>query len=105
METVTLKTVPTRMVLLFLISLGFVAVGIVMLRDASIPIIFRLPLWASILFFGLGAVVGLLSLRPGAYYLRLKKEGFEIKTPLRLHFYRWVDVETFSIYSGSRMAF
>jgi len=102
----TLKAMPGRMVFMFLGSLGFVTLGFVLLRDASIPAVLRLTIgWANILFFGLGAVVGLLSLRPGAYYLRLRKEGFEIKTPLRLHFYRWEDVERFSAYSGSRIAF
>jgi hypothetical protein len=105
METVTLKTVPTRMVLAFLLSLGFVALDFILLRDADIPAVLRLTIgWVPILFFGLAALVSLLSLRPGAYCLRLRKEGFEIKTPLRLHFYRWEDVESFSVYSGSRVA-
>jgi len=105
MENMVLKALPGRMFFMFLVSLGFVAVGFVLLRDASIPAILRFTIgWANILFFGSGAVVGLASLLPGASYLCLRKEGFEIKTPLRLHFYRWKDVEGFSAYSGSKMA-
>ena len=75
METVTLKTVPTRMVLAFLVSLGFVALGFVLLRDASIPVALRFMFgWVSTSFFGLATLVSLLSLRPGAYHLRLRKD-------------------------------
>jgi len=48
--------------------------------------------WATIVFFGLVAAVALISLIPGASYLRLDAQGFEMRSLYRGHKTAWSDV-------------
>ncbi|MEQ6123281.1 STM3941 family protein [Pseudotenacibaculum sp. MALMAid0570] len=55
--------------------------------------------WGTIIFFGLGVIVAILKLIPGSSYLKLTKEGFEIRSLYRSHFTKWNDVENFRVNS------
>ena len=48
--------------------------------------------WACALFFGVGAIVFVLLLRPNSVYLRLHADGFELASLLRKGTTRWQDV-------------
>lgn len=54
--------------------------------------------WASVLFFGLGAIVGAIHLVPGMSYLRLTPDGFIIKSMYRISRpVRWDSVSEFRV--------
>jgi hypothetical protein len=92
-----------KTILLLLISLVFVAIGVVALANRK---------WgvglSSTIFFGFGAVVAAIQLRPEASYLKLTPQGFVIcslfrKSPL----IPWAQVRNFRVGSlppaGKRM--
>jgi hypothetical protein len=56
--------------------------------------------WFVLLFFGLCLLVFVINLLPNASYLRLTKDGFEVKQLFRSNFYRWTDVQ--DIQSGAQ---
>lgn len=51
--------------------------------------------WLPLIFFGLGIVVAAVQLLPGASWLMLDGEGFEVKTLFRRHRSHWPDVSDF----------
>jgi hypothetical protein len=50
-------------------------------------------------FFGLGTVVGVISLQPGSNWLRLNESGFEVTRLFRTKVFRWSEVSNFGIWS------
>ena len=53
--------------------------------------------WLGACFFGLGAILSLTQLAPGANYLRLARDHFELRKFWRSSRIRWADVEPFLI--------
>jgi hypothetical protein len=74
---------------LVVLSAGFVVMGGFLVTEGQT---FG---WLCMAFFGLGVLVGLVSLVPGASYLELRRDGFEFRTLHRKWFQRWSDVEAF----------
>jgi hypothetical protein len=76
------------------------AIGIAMMLDAAS---FGVFVTAS---FGVGTLLGLTMLLPGANSLRLDGEGFEItKFFFRRQRYNWLDVSDFAVWEMSRNRF
>jgi hypothetical protein len=86
---VTYRTRPMKMVLLVVGSGVFVWCGF-WLR-AQQPFV----AYASIIFFGLCALIGLVGLLPNSSYLTLTDRGFEFASRYRKHFVSWSDVASF----------
>jgi hypothetical protein len=65
--------------------------------------------WAALVFFGLCAVVAVVTLLPGASYLRLEPEGFVMCSLYRAdRLRRWDEVTGFHVYStpgGAQVGF
>jgi hypothetical protein len=82
------------------ISLGFTAMGVLMIRDGA-----GLKGWFFASFFGLAVVVFLASLWPGASYLKLTPTGVECCSLFRRWFYPWETVSDFGVghISGYKM--
>jgi len=94
----------TKMLLLFLVSIAFVAGGILMICDGQ-----KMG-WLCVGFFGLGIPVFLLQLYPKSSYLTVSEEGIEYCSLFRSHRLRWSDISEFGTYTirkhglpGSRM--
>ena len=85
-----LKPSPWRLLLLLAISSGFVAIGLFLLSRSE-----SIEAWLCVGFFGLGAIVALVSLIPGSSYLELRPDGIEICSLFRKWFVRWGDVQYF----------
>ena len=64
-----------------------VALGFIVLDDD--PKMF----WLNIIFFGLGVIVSLIQFYPNSTYLKLDKEGFEIKHLFRSSFTKWSEIK------------
>ena len=82
--------------LVLVISLAFVAVGLLALfgpRPAEQEDVW--VMWLCVGFFGLVAGVSVLQLLPQTSCLRLDTEGFTIRSLFREQTYRWDDVDTF----------
>jgi hypothetical protein len=86
---VTFRTRSLKMLLLALGSGVFVSSGLWLLPRQPIIAV------ASIVFFGLCGVVGLVGLLPGSSYLTLTERGFEFASLFRRHFVPWSNVESF----------
>ena len=85
-----------KQLLLLLICATFVVVGVILINKEN-----TLTAWACTLFFGLCLVVFVVTLLPGAAYLKLTDEGFELCSLFRKHFTPWTDIEQFGVgYSG-----
>lgn len=67
----------------------FTFIGAMMIRDGEAWG------WLVLGFFGLAAALFLALLLPGAEYLRLTAEGFEVRSLWRSHRQRWDDVAVF----------
>lgn len=87
-----LRASPLKMLALLVVSLVFVAGGLLMARDEPVMGYF------GAVFFGLGAIVAVVSLLPGSSYVELSDEGFEVCSLFRKHFIRWAQIREFSIY-------
>lgn len=95
-QTLTLYPKKERFIFLFFMSLLFCIGGYWMVHNGNS---FG---WVAIAFFGIGLVIFPLSLLPNSTYLKLTAEGFELKTPIKSHFTKWSDVDTFFVgYIGS----
>ena len=107
MEPITLKPSSLRMFVLLCGSVAGVAGGFFALKHGSGSGLWVREIlgWCSILFFGIGVVVFAMTLIPGASYLRLKREGFEVCNLFRSHTTSWSQVECFGTYTGSKSAF
>ncbi len=97
-EELVLRSSGTKRLWLGLMSAGFVAVGLWMVRSGN-------PQgWLVFGFFALCLMVFCVwMLFPNANYLRLTQDGFEMRAMFRSHFYRWRDVAAFEpvrIYGG-----
>lgn len=88
---VTLRTSRKKMLLMLLGSLMFVAVGLWMQADHPVSG------YASIIFFGLCAVVSCVNLFPNSSYLRLTREGFTICSMFRCRSIEWRHVSNFGV--------
>lgn len=87
--TLRLTPNPWKHVALVLLSGGFVVMGAFLVaRGHAFG-------WLSVGLFGLGVVVGLATLVPGASYLELRQDGFEFSSLFRKWFQRWSDVDEF----------
>lgn len=53
-------------------------------------------------FFGLGLIVLVIQMMPGASYLRLTAEGFELASLFRRHFVRWDRIEEMGVWTMRR---
>lgn len=88
-ESIILKPKRSRTIGLLLVCTIFVAVGSFLLDKEPIVA------WFTIVFFGLGVIVFIIQLFPNASYLKLTKEGFEIRSLFRSDFTNWKDVQVF----------
>lgn len=80
---------PWRHLLLVVLSGAFVVMGGFLVSRGQ-------PFgWLCIAFFGLGVLLGLATLVPGASYLELREDGFEFRSIYRKWFQRWSDIEEF----------
>jgi hypothetical protein len=80
----------SKMVLLLACSSLFVAAGVWMLPRQ--PIIGM----ASIIFFGLAAIIFAVTLHPKSAFLTLAPEGFTFASLFRKHFVPWSSVQSFA---------
>jgi hypothetical protein len=85
--------VPSRRKWLLVLGgcLVFVAAGLWMRHDV--------PVWGwlAVAFFGVGALIAVLMLLPGAGGLRLDADGFEMTSLFRRHRSRWTEVSEFEV--------
>jgi hypothetical protein len=86
---VTYRTRPQKMMLLILGSGIFISSGIWLLPQQPYAAL------ASIIFFGLCGLVGVVGLLPNSSYLTLTERGFEFASLFRKHFVSWSSVESF----------
>jgi len=88
-----------KAVLLLLGSVAFVAMGWWMKEQK--PLIG----WLCVVFFSLGIPAALIMFLPGAMYLRLDRQGLEMKSMGRKNRTLWKDVQSFKIGSirGAKM--
>ena len=74
--------------------MAFVVGGIGILRDDSGP---KLVGWGAVAFFGLGVLVAPLPLLPGAFGLRLDRDGLTIRQIWLDFRIAWADIEGFAV--------
>lgn len=96
----TLRPSPWKTMRLLLICSCFVAIGVWM-SESHDPWN-RILAWVSILFFGLGVLLLLLNLVPGASFLRLESQDFQVRTLFRTVRVKWSDIDSFSVARPSR---
>lgn len=88
-ETKILKPKRLKTIGLLLISILFVILGIFLIENNSFQ------RWLGIIFFGICMIVFLIQLIPNSSYLKLTKNGFEIRNLFKSNYTKWSDVETF----------
>jgi hypothetical protein len=86
---VTYRTRPPKMLLLTVGSGIFVASGMWLLPQQPYIAL------ATIIFFGLCGLVGVVGLLPNSSYLTLTEEGFAFASLFRKHFVSWSSVQSF----------
>ncbi|TDK24952.1 hypothetical protein E2F46_07170 [Luteimonas aestuarii] len=89
-DALHLKPSRWRLLLLLAGSLGFVALGVLLVREGEAWVA-----WSCIVFFGLCALVAIVSLLPGAGGLWLDAQGFKVRSLYRTWSVRWQDVAGF----------
>lgn len=87
-----------RQARLILASIAFVAIGICMVRNGER----EFWGWCSIVFFGLGALVGFVNLYPGSAFLTVSEDGIEYCALFCRHRFHWSDILEFGTYSVTR---
>jgi hypothetical protein len=89
-EPQVLRPSKRRMLTWVGVCLAFVAAGAFLTTTGEF-------VWgvAAVGFFGLGAIVLGITLLPGASFLKLEREGFEVRSLYRSGSYRWSDVQEF----------
>jgi hypothetical protein len=102
-STLTLRPSKLRLLGLLLITVIFTFGGFLMIRENK-PADGWYP-WGITCFFGLGVLVLLIQLLPGATYLRLTPEGFEICSLFRISRLAWRDVKEFCVYKQNLNTF
>lgn len=85
-----------KWVMVLLISAGFVAIGIAVIRSGSAAME-PFMAYGGVSFFGLGVVAAIVQLLPGSSFLRLSPAGLTIRNMWRDTFYRWSDIERFGV--------
>lgn len=88
---VVLRNSRRKMLLTLVASLAFVGAGFLMLADHPVSG------YASIIFFGLCALVFCINLLPNSSYLRLTSEGFTVCSTFRSRSIEWRDVGPFGV--------
>ncbi len=88
-DTLLLKPRKTRQVRVLLAGLIFVSIGILMVQAHN------MLGWLLVTFFGLGVLVFAVNMLPNSAYLRLTKDGFEVRQLFKSFFYKWSDVQDF----------
>jgi hypothetical protein len=84
---------------------AFVAIGIWMMRDdatltktyGGIPAIYMA--WGATLFFGLGLIISIVVMLPGAASLTLRADGFTVRKIFRDRIFSWTDADNFSVFT------
>jgi hypothetical protein len=83
------------------VGLAFAASGGWMILE---PALFEVPRivisatgWATFLFFGLGSVVIVVTLLPGASGMTLDRDGFVVCSLFRRSIYQWANVDEFTV--------
>jgi hypothetical protein len=98
-QTVTLRPNRAKLGGFLAMSLVFVAIGAVMTTSGGtvrgVPA--YIAGWAGVIFFGLGALVFVAMLLPGAAYLRLQPDGYTVCALFRANFYPWAAVHQFGV--------
>ena len=87
-----LRPGPWKQGLALLVSLVFVTSG-VLLMDGS------WEGWLATGFFGLCSVTLVVTMLPGASYLRLHQDGFEMRTLFRATHFKWSDIGNIGVTS------
>lgn len=91
-----LRPQPWKWIRILCTAMLFIAAGFFMTRVPHD--LFRVRVgWASIIFFGLVAVVAALQLVPGRCELILTEEGLLVRAILRERFIAWSDIERFGV--------
>jgi hypothetical protein len=91
METMTLQSSKTKGLYMLLLCSLFVVIGVWMIRSG------QMFGWLSVIFFGSGVLVSIITMLPNASYLKLHREGFTQVTMFRSSTFRWEDVREFSV--------
>lgn len=89
--SVTLRPSIIKTLLLFLISVVFLAIGFWMIQKHE------LAGWLGVFFFGICTCVSIIILVPNSTYLKLSDEGFEICALYRKSFTKWNEVDCFTV--------
>jgi hypothetical protein len=89
----TVYTRKTKMLLLLLLCAGFVAGGILMIRDG------HQTGWLPAVFFALGIPVSLIQLLPKSSFLTVSEEGIEFCSLFRTCKFRWSEISEFGVYT------
>jgi hypothetical protein len=90
---------PRRGKLVFLVVGGLTFVGTAIFMLKSPPDFWWQSFvgWGGIVFFGLCAALGIMSLWPDATYLKLNDQGFTMCGMFRTRSYLWSEVGTFKV--------
>jgi hypothetical protein len=82
---------------------AFVAIGIWMIGDdaTSTKTYHGIPAlyvgWIATLFFGLGLIISIITMLPGASSLTLSVDGFAIRQMFRDRIFSWTDADNFAV--------
>lgn len=85
-QELTLYSSKRKYLLLLIVSLVLMTGGLAMLRDGEASG------WFVSGFFGLCSLVFIITMLPGASYLRLSTEGYEVCSLFRKHTVKWRDI-------------
>ncbi|TPQ41825.1 hypothetical protein C2U70_02295 [Bradyrhizobium guangdongense] len=94
---VTLRVSLLKMLALFLGSLGFVLIGVLLIVFVKDDPEARIAGLASVVFFGACAVIGAVMLLPGAGSLTLEAKGFEVRSLFRRNHVAWPQASRFAV--------
>ena len=90
-----LRPKPLKSIGLLFVSILFVACGFIFIKEDPFMA------WITIIFFGLGVIVFVIQLIPNSSYLKLTKDGFEVKNLFKSDSTKWSDVNSFKVgYAG-----
>jgi len=87
---IVLRPPKVKMIVLLIISVIFVALGIWMIIDNA-------PNgWFVVIFFGLCMLTFIIQFLPNSTFIRLTKEGFEMRSLFRSVYLRWEEARDFA---------
>lgn len=84
-----LKPSKVKSIILILISIGFVALGILLLEKNTLIAVL------NIIFFGICLLIFIINLIPNSSYLKIDERGIEMKNLFRITFIPWQAVNSF----------